>query len=131
MKTEAIGAEDVTDGTADVRRRRKKIEGQRRGSFWVALVLAAIPTVLLTWLGFHLGDLPEQIAGVVFFAVILPTAAICETLGFGHFSIFGGNTIPDWLFFSVMIVMVYVSNLVSVLVGRFVVRLVGLRGAGR
>ena len=91
------------------------------------LVWAVVPTVLLGLLGFHLDDLPEQVVGVVFVAVMLPAAVICERLGFGHFNIFGGNTIPDWLFFSVMIAVIYLYSLVFVSVGRFVVRLV--RGA--
>ncbi len=76
------------------------------------------------FVGFHLDDLPEQVVAVVFVAVMLPAAVICERLGFGHFNIFSGNTIPDWLFFSVMIAVVYLYSLVFVLVGRFVVRLV-------
>ena len=121
MKTEAIGEGEVTDDTANVSRRPVKVKGRRRGAFWVALVLAVVPTVLFSLLWFHIDDLPEQVAGVVFFSVMLPAAVICEKLGFGHFSIFGGNTIPDWLFFSVMIAVVYFSNLVSVLVWRLVV----------
>jgi hypothetical protein len=88
------------------------------------LLWALGPTVLFSLLWFHIDDLPEQVARVVFFSVMLPAAVICEKLGFGHFSIFGGSTIPDWLFFSVMIAVVYLSNLVSVLVGRFLARLV-------
>jgi hypothetical protein len=124
MKTEAIGAEEVTDGTANLIHRPVKVPGRRRGAFWVPLVWAVVPTVLLGLLGFHLDDLPEKVVGVVFVAVMLPAAVICERLGFGHFNIFGGNTIPDWLFCSFMIAVVYLYSLVFVLVGRFVVRLV-------
>jgi hypothetical protein len=124
MKTEAMGTEEVTDGTANLSHRPVKVEGRRKGAFWVPLVWAAVPTVLFSLLWFHIDDLPEQVAGVVFFSVMLPAALICEKLGFGHFNIFGGNTIPDWLFFSVMIAVVYLYSLVFVLVGRLVVRVV-------
>jgi hypothetical protein len=122
MKTETIGAEEGTDGAANLSYRRVKVEVRRRGAFWVPLLWAVGPTVLFSLLWFHIDDLPEQVARVVFFSVMLPAAVICEKLGFGHFSIFGGNTVPDWLFFSVMIAVVYVYNLVPVLVGRFVLR---------
>jgi hypothetical protein len=124
MKTEAIGAEEVTDSTANLSHRPVKVEGRRRRAFWVALVWAVVPTVLLSLLWFHINDLPEKVVGVVFVAVMLPAAVICDRLGFGHFNIFSGNTIPDWLFFSVIIAVVYFYSFVFVLVGRFVVRLV-------
>jgi hypothetical protein len=124
MKTEAVGAEAVRDGTANLSHRPVKVEGRRRRAVWVPLVWAVGPTVLFSLLWFHINDLPEQVAGFVFFSVMLPAAVICEKLGFGHFNIFSGNTTPDWLFFSVMIAVVYLYSLVFVLVGRFVVRLV-------
>ena len=124
MKTEAMGTEEVTDGTANLSHRPVKVERRRRGAFRMALVWAVVPTVLLSLLWFHINDLPEKVVGVVFVAVMLPAALICEKLGFGHFNIFGGNTIPDWLFFSVMIAVVYLYSLVFVLVGRLVVRVV-------
>jgi len=99
-------------------------ETRRKGRFWVPLVLAAIPTVLAIGFGsLRINDLPEQIATVVFIAVLLPAAVICEKLGFGHFNIFSGSTIPDWLLFSVMIALVYVYSLILVVIGRLVVRL--------
>jgi len=122
MKTEAIGAEEVTDSTANVSHRPVKVQGRQRGAFLGALVWAVVPTVLLSLLWFRIDDLPERVVGVVFVAVMLPAAVICERLGFGHFNIFGGNTIPDWLFFSVMIAVVYLYSLVFVLVGRLGVR---------
>jgi hypothetical protein len=125
MKTEAIGADKVTDGTANLSHRPVKVEGRRRGAFRMALVWAVVPTVLLSLLGFRLDDLPEQVVAVVFVAVTLPAAVICERLGLGHFNIFSGNTIPDWLFSSVMIAVVYLYSLVFVLVGRFVARGLG------
>jgi len=72
----------------------------------------------------RINDLPEQIATVVFVAVLLPAVVICEKLGFGHFNIFSGSTIPDWLLFSVMIALVYVYSLILVVIGRLLVRLV-------
>jgi hypothetical protein len=127
MITEAIGAEEVTDSTANLSHRPVKVQGRRRRAFWVASVWAVVPTALLSLLWFRIDDLPEQVVGVVFVAVMLPAAVICEKLGFGHFNIFSGNTIPGWLFFSVMIAVVYLYSLVFVLVGRFVVRLVAGR----
>lgn len=85
--------------------------------FWVPLVWAAVPTLLVTsvtcifWRYF---EPPEFLVGVLFFAVVIPAAVICEKLGFGQFSILGGSTVPDWLFFSVMMVLVYLYCLVLV-----------------
>ena len=124
MKTETNAAEEVTDGTANLSHRPVKVERRRKGAFRMALVWAVVPTVLLSLLGFRLDDLPEQVVAVVFVAVMLPAAVICERLGFGHFNIFSGNTIPDWLFISVMVAIVYLYSRVFVLVGRFVVRVV-------
>ena len=52
--------------------------------------------------------------GVLFIGLVIPAAVICEKLGFGQFSILGGSTVPDWLFFSVMMVLVYLYSLVLV-----------------
>ena len=84
MKTEAIGAEEGTDGIANLSHRRVKAEGRRRGAVWVPLLWALGPTVLFSLLWFHIDDLPEQVVGFVFFSVMLPAAVICEKLGFGH-----------------------------------------------
>jgi hypothetical protein len=111
MRTEAIGAGKgrepaVTEGGS--RRTRR---------FWVPLVWAAVPALLVTsftcifWRYF---EPPEFLVGVLFFAVVIPAAVICEKLGFGQFSILGGSTVPDWLFFSVMMVLVYLYCLVLV-----------------
>jgi hypothetical protein len=98
-------------------------ETRRKGRFWVSLVLAAIPTVLAIGFGIlRINDLPEAIATVVFVAVLLPAVVICEKLGFGHFNIFSGSTIPDWLLFSVMIAFVYLYSLILVVIGRLGVR---------
>jgi hypothetical protein len=59
----------------------------------------------------------------VFFAVVLPAALICEKLGFGQFNILGGSTVPDWLLFTVMIVLVYLYCLVLVMAARGVWRI--------
>ena len=100
-------------------------ETRRKGRFWVSLVWAAIPTVLAIGFGIlRINDLPEQVADVMFIAVLLPAVVICEKLGFGHFNIFSGSTIPDWLLFSVMIAFVYLYSLILVVIGRLVVRLV-------
>jgi hypothetical protein len=120
MRTEAIGAGEgrepaVTPG-----------ESRRTRRFWVPLVWAAVATVLVTsFTGFfwRYYEAPEFLVGVVFFAVVIPAAVICEKLGFGQFSILGASTVPDWLFFSVMMVLVYLYSLVLVMAGRGVVRL--------
>jgi hypothetical protein len=119
MRTEAIGVGEgdeaaVTGG-----------EKRRKGRFWIPLVWAAVPTLLAslgTSFFWKLFELPEPVVGVVFFAVVLPAAVICEKLGFGQFSILGGSTVPDWVLFSVMIALVYLYSLVLVVVGRGVVR---------
>jgi len=100
-------------------------ENRRTRRFWVTLVWAAVPALLVTsftcfFLRYY--EPPEFVVGVLFFAVVIPAAVICEKLGFGQFSIFGGSTVPDWLFFSVMMVLVYLYSLVLVMVGRGVVR---------
>jgi hypothetical protein len=119
MRIEAIGAgEEVEPITAGGSRRTER--------FWVPLVWAAGPALLVTaftcffWKYY---EPPEFLVGVLFFAVVIPAAVICEKLGFGQFSIFGGSMVPDWLFFSVMLVLVYLYSLVLVVAGKGVVRL--------
>jgi hypothetical protein len=120
MRTEAIGAgaggePTVTEGGS--RRTRR---------FWVPLVWAAVPTLLatsLTWFCLRYDDPPKFLVGVLFIGLVIPAAVICEKLGFGQFSILGGSTVPDWLLFSVMMVLVYLYSLVLVMAGRGVVRL--------
>jgi hypothetical protein len=110
MRTEAIGA--GKGGELAVTE-----SGSRTRRFWVPLVWAAVPALLVTsftcifWRYF---EPPEFLVGVLFFAVVIPAAVICEKLGFGQFSILGGSTVPDWLFFSVMMVLVYLYCLVLV-----------------
>ena len=111
MRTEAIGAgargePAVTKGGS--RRPRR---------FWVPLVWAAVPTLLVTsFTCFFLrcDDPPKFLVGVLFIGLVIPAAVICEKLGFGQFSILGGSTVPDWLLFSVMMVLVYLYSLVLV-----------------
>jgi hypothetical protein len=120
MRTEAIGAgaggePTVTEGGS--RRTRR---------FWVPLVWAAVPTLLVTsFTCFFLryDDPPKFLVAVLFIGLVIPAAVICEKLGFGQFSILGGSTVPDWLLFSVMMVLVYLYSLVLVMAGRGVVRL--------
>jgi hypothetical protein len=120
MRTEAIGAgaggePTVTEGGS--RRTRR---------FWVPLVWAAVPTLLatsLTWFCLRYDDPPKFLVGVLFIGLVIPAAVICEKLGFGQFSILGGSTVPDWLLFSVMMVLVYLYSLGLVMAGRGVVRL--------
>jgi hypothetical protein len=134
MRPEAIQPDEAND-KAYINYRPLEVEratsvaparkAQRKSRFWVALVWAAIPTVLVIGFGsLRINDLPEQIASVLFIAVLLPAVVICETLGFGHFNIFSGSTIPDWLLFSVMIALVYVYSLILVVIGRLAVRFV-------
>jgi hypothetical protein len=108
VRTEAIGADEpaVTAG-GNPRPRR----------FWVPLVWAAVPALLVTLFTcffWRYYEPPEFVVGVLFFAVVIPAAVICEKLGFGEFSILGGSTVPDWLFFSVLMVVVYLYSLVLV-----------------
>ena len=120
MRTEAIGPGEGGEAavTADQRRWTKR--------FWVPLVWAAVPTLLVTFFTCFFSrydELPEFVVGVLFFVVVIPAAVICEKLGLGQFNILGGSTIPDWLFFSAMMVLVYVYCLVLVMAGRGLVRL--------
>ena len=116
MRTEAIGAAEGGEPAvaAGVSRWTTR--------FWVPLVWAAVPTMLVTsftcffWRYY---EPPEFVVGVLFFAVVIPAAVICEKLGFGQFSILGGSTVPDWLFFSVMMLLVYLYCLVLVMAVRF------------
>jgi hypothetical protein len=134
MRPEAIQRDQANDQTyinhrpseveqaVSVARRR---ETRRKGRFWPSLIWAAIPTVVAIGFGsVRIYDLPEEIANVVFVAVLLPAVVICENLGFGHFNIFSGSTIPDWLLFSVMIAFVYLYSLILVVIGRLGVRFV-------
>jgi|GEM_PF-3295752 hypothetical protein len=120
MRTEAIGAgaggePTVTEGGSWRTRR-----------FLVPLIWAAVPTLLVTSLicfFWRYYEPPEFLVGVLFFGLVIPAAVICEKLGFGEFSILGGSTVPDWLFFSVMMVLMYLYSLLLVMAGRGVVRL--------
>ena len=120
MRTEALGGGEevkpaVTAGGSRWTRR-----------FWVPLVWAAVPTLLVTsFTGFfwRYYELPEFLVGALFIGLVIPAAVICEKLGFGQFNILGGSTIPDWLFFSVMMVLVYLYSLVLVMAGRGLERL--------
>jgi hypothetical protein len=124
MRTEAPG--QLSGGQCAVTADRTG-EKRRKGRFWVLLVWAVIPTGLVILLTFLLRyyEFPEEVVGVLFFAVVIPAALTCEKLGLGEFSIMGGSTIPDWLFFSVMILLVYLYSLVFVAAGRGVVSLLG------
>src|ERR1700739_3206237 len=105
MKTEAIGAEAaVTPG-----------KNRRTRRFWIPLVWGAVPALLVasfTCFFWRYYEPPEFVVGVLFFAVVIPAAVICEKLGFGEFSILGGSKVPEWLFFSVLMVGVYLYSLV-------------------
>lgn len=66
--------------------------------------------------------------GVLFFLVVIPAAVICEKLGFGQFNILGGSTVPDWLLYSVMMVVVYLYCLVLVMAARWLLRAFSAKG---
>jgi hypothetical protein len=134
MRPEAIQRDEANDQT-EINHRPVEVEQavsvartretRRKGRFWLSLVLAAIPTVLAIGFGIlRINDLPETIATFVFVTVLLPAVVICEKLGFGHFNIFSGSTIPDWLLLSVMIALVYLYSLILVVIGRLGVRFV-------
>jgi hypothetical protein len=138
MRLEAIGRDEAAEDRANLNHRPLGVtrgtpvnqpgKRRRKGRFWVPLVwasiLPAILTVTATAFQSLLNDLPEQVASILFVAVLLPAVLICEGLGFGKFNIFGGTTIPDWVLFSAMIVVVYLYSLVLVLVVRLIGRLV-------
>jgi len=141
MRTEAIGPDEGAEqrggvnhgllGSAEPASTGHARQRPRKGKFWVPLVWAAVPTLLVSlsvWVRFD--QLPEPVVGFVFGGLVLPAALICEKLGFGEFHILGGSTIPDWLIFSVMIAVVYLYSLALVMVVRGVVWLVG-RGWAR
>jgi hypothetical protein len=89
------------------------------------LVWAAVPAllvILFTCFFWRHYEPPKFVVGVLFFAVVIPAAVICEKLGFGEFSILGGSTVPEWLFCSVMLAVVYFYCLVLVLAVRFAIR---------
>jgi hypothetical protein len=117
MRIQAIGTDEPAVTAGGNRRTRR---------LWVPLVGAAVPALLVTLFTcffWRYYEPPEFVVGVLFFAVVIPAAVICEKLGFGEFSILGGSTVPDWLFFSVLMVVVYLYSLVLVMAGRGVVRL--------
>ena len=116
MRIQAIGADDGGEPAATVG------ENRRTRRVWVPLVWAAVPALLVTLFTcffWRYYEPPEFVVGVLFFVVVIPAAVICEKLGFGQFSILGGSTVPDWVFFSVMMVVVYLYCLVVVGVVRF------------
>jgi hypothetical protein len=120
MRTEAIGAGGGSEPAITPSEHRRTVR------FWAPFAWAAVPALLVTlficffWRYY---EPPEFVVGVLFFALVIPAAVICEKLGFGQFNILGGSTVPDWLFFSVMLVLVYLYCLVLVMVGKGVVRL--------
>ena len=118
MRTDAIG---VGEGSEPAATPGEKL---RKGRFSVSLVWAAVPTLLaiLYCYASRYYEVPEPVFGFFFFAVVLPAAVICEKLGVGQFSFMGGSTVPDWLFSSVMIVLVYLYSLGLVMLVRWVVR---------
>jgi hypothetical protein len=141
MRTEAIGPDEGAEqrggvnhgllGSAEPASTGHARQRLRKGKFWVPLVWAAVPTLLVSlsvWVRFD--QLPQPVVGFVFGGLVLPAALICEKLGFGEFHILGGSTIPDWLIFSVMIAVVYLYSLALVMVVRGVVWLVGQAGRG-
>ncbi len=135
MKTEAIGqGEGAEDPSYPEHQHLQPASASaiRKRRFWVVPVLAAIPTLLVILLIFLLKDydFPKEVVGILFITVVIPAALICEKLGLGQFNILGGSTIPDWLFYSVMILLVYLYSLALVASGRGIVSLMGraLRG---
>jgi hypothetical protein len=119
MRTEAIAVDEGGEPAATAG------ENRRTRRFWVPLVWAAVPALLVTLFTcffWRYYEPPEFVVGVLFFAVVMPAAVICEKLGFGEFSILGGSTVPDWLFFSVILLVVYLYCLVLVVAVRFALR---------
>lgn len=125
MRTEAIGMDERGESLVTAGR------NPRRRRFWVPLVWAAVPALLVTLFTcffWRYYEPPEFVVGVLFFAVVIPAAVICEKLGFGHFNILGGSTVPDWLLYSVMMVVVYLYCLVLVMAARWLLRAFSAKG---
>ena len=106
--------------------------GKRRTRrLWVPFVWAAVPALLVTLFTcffWRYYEPPQFVVGVLFIAVVIPAAVICEKLGFGQFSILGSSTVPEWLFCSVMMGLVYLYFLVLVGVGCFALTARKVRG---
>jgi hypothetical protein len=60
--------------------------------------------------------------------VWFPAHILCEKLGFGGSSLVGSSMVPDWIFFSAIVLISYLYGLVLVLLIRFGKM---LRGASR
>jgi hypothetical protein len=128
MRTQTIDAHEGNEAvvTAAGKRRIRR--------FWVSFVWAAIPALLVTLFTcffWRYYEPPEFVVGVLFVAVVIPAAVICEKLGFGEFSILGGSTVPDWLFYSVMMVALYLYSLVLVGVVRLALQALRTVTGGR
>ena len=96
----------------------KSAKPRRKPRFWAPFVWATIPTAIATGFGCLPNEWPEQLVDIFMISLVVPAALICEALGFGHFSIFGPNTIPDWLFITVIIAVLYLYCLILVLIVR-------------
>ena len=97
-------------------------EAAKASRFRQAAILAGIAAALTTFvmvLGFYSVSSGIEAMGSVFLvSVFLPATVICEHLGFGHFSILGGSTIPDWAIITVGILWAYAVSLIAVIAVR-------------
>lgn len=89
---------------------------RRRRGLFLSFAWAAGLSILVASIGywFYLHEIPEPLVEVLFVAFFLPTVLICETLGLGRFEIFGHTTIPDWVLFTGIGVLLYLYSLVLV-----------------
>jgi hypothetical protein len=98
--------------------------GQGRFTVLPALVWAVIPAAILSGLlGIsYLASDSSQLEFVVLLIFMLPAACICQTLGLGTFSFFGGTTPPAM--WPIMAMLAYIYGLVFVLIIRGLWRLI-------
>ena len=91
--------------------------GKRRTpKLWTCLLWAILPGA------FFFGHLPHSVDAIVLALVWFPAYILCEKLGFGDVSVLGPSTIPEWIFFSAIVLISYLYGLVLVVLVRLAVR---------
>ena len=91
-------------------------------AFWISLIWSILSTVVISGSFHFFDDLPDRDEAILLTFVWLPAGIICEKLGFGGFSVIGSGTIPNWIFFTAMVVTSYLYSLILVFLVRFVIR---------
>ena len=98
------------------------VNERRKSKLWISLIWAILPTVVISGSFHFFDDLPDRDEAILLTFVWLPAGIICEKLGFGDFSVIGSSTIPNWIFFTAMVVTSYLYSLILVFLVRFVIR---------